>query len=274
MLKKIVSGGQTGADRAALDIALKFNMNHGGWIPKGRRAEDGPLKEKYRLTETGSEDYRERTKLNVIDSHGTVILSRGELTGGSKFTRTFAKLMGRPNCYVDLSQSEEFEAAVILKSFILENQILVLNVAGPRQSTMPGIYADVKTILEVLLYLLFLDTRKDRETRAYIPSEPFREAFPQDLNACMDLLYQDIPLKTRTFMARLEPTDISVLYFTFLDYIRHRVGFDTENKSLLQDCADFESMDDTDFTIEDAVMVILKKFKRELEKDHILRVIQ
>ncbi|OGQ85157.1 MAG: hypothetical protein A2464_12530 [Deltaproteobacteria bacterium RIFOXYC2_FULL_48_10] len=272
MLKKIVSGGQTGADRAALDIAVKFNIDHGGWIPKGRRAEDGPLKEKYRLAETGSEDYRERTKLNVIDSDGTVILSRGDLTGGSKFTRTFAKLMGRPNCYIDLLQSEEFEAAVILKSFILENQIRVLNVAGPRQSTMPGIYADVKIILEVLLYLLFLDTRKDRETRAYIPSEPFREEFPQDLNACMDLLYQGIPLKTRTFIARLKPTDIPVLYFTFLDYIRHRVGFDTENKSLFQDCA--ESMDDTGCSIEDAVMVILKQFKRELEKDHILRVIQ
>src|SRR3989339_403749 len=271
MLKKIVSGGQTGADRAALDVAVKFNIDHGGWIPKGRRAEDGTLKEKYRLAETRSEDYRERTKLNVIDSDGTVILSRGDLTGGSKFTRTFAKLMGRPNCYIDLLQSEEFEAAVILKSFILENQIRVLNVAGPRQSTMPGIYADVKIILEVLFYLLFLNTRKDRETRAYIPSEPFREEFPQDLNACMDLLYQGIPLKTRTFIARLKPTDIPVLYFTFLDYIRHRVGFDTENKSLFQDCA--ESMDDTGCSIEDAVMVILKQFKRELEKDHILRVI-
>ncbi len=116
----------------------------------------------------------------------------------------------------------------------------------------------------------------DRQPRHHIHDgiEFFLIRFHLYLNACMDLLYQDIPLKTRTFMARLEPTDISVLYFTFLDYIRHRVGFDTENKSLLQDCADFESMDDTDFTIEDAVMVILKKFKRELEKDHILRVIQ
>lgn len=272
MLKKIISGGQTGADRAALDVAVKFNIDHGGWVPKGRRAEDGPLKEKYRLTETGTDDYRERTRLNIIDSHGTVIISRGDLTGGSKFTQTFAKKVGKPNCYIDLLQSEEFEAAVILKSFILENQIQVLNVAGPRQSSIPGIYADVKTVLEVTLYLLFLDTRKDRETRAYIPSGPFREEFPQELNACIDLLSQDIPLKTRIFIAKAEQTDIPMLYFTFLDYIRHRVGFDTENKSLLQDCV--ESVNDTDCSIEDAVMVILKQFKHELEKDHILRVIQ
>ena len=272
MLTKIISGGQTGADRAALDVAVKFNIDHGGWIPKGRRAEDGPLKGKYRLTETETDDYRERTKLNIMDSQGTVIISRGDLTGGSKFTQTFAKLVGRPNCYIDLLQSEEFEAAVVLKSFILENQIQVLNVAGPRQSSIPGIYADVKTVLEVTLYLLFLDTRKDRETRAYIPSGPFREEFPQEFNACIDLLYRDMPLKTRTFIAKAEQTDILMLYFIFLDYIRHRVGFDTENKLLLQDCA--EAMDDTDCIIEDAVMVILKQFKHELGKDHILRVVQ
>nr|NJM01107.1 hypothetical protein [Desulfobacula sp.] len=272
MLAKIISGGQTGADRAALDVAVKFNIDHGGWVPRGRRTEDGPLKRKYRLTETQTDDYRERTKLNVMDSQGTVIISRGDLTGGSKLTQTVAKQVGRPHCVIDLFNFEEFEAAVILKSFILENQIQVLNVAGPRQSSVPGIYADVKTVLEVMLYLLFLDTRKDKEIRSYLPSGPFREEFPQELNACMDLLYRDIPLRTRIFIARTGQTEILALYFLFLDYIRHRVGFDTENKSLLQDCA--ESMGDTDCGIEDAVMVILKQFKHELENDHILRVIQ
>ncbi len=272
MLKKIISGGQTGADRAALDVAIKFNMEHGGWVPKGRRAEDGPLKEKYKLTETETEDYRERTKLNVMDSHGTVIFSRGDLTRGSKFTQTFAKVVGRSNCHIDLSRSEEFEAAVILKSFIMENQIRILNVAGPRQSSLPGIYADVKTILEVMLYLLFLDTRQDSMTRPYVPSGPFREDFPEDLRTCIDLLYQDTPLKTRMFIAKKEQADISILYFSFLDYIRHRVGFDMENKLLFKECAAL--IQEEGCTIEDAVMVILKQFKFELEKDHILRLVQ
>ena len=272
MLKKIISGGQTGADRAALVVAIKFNIDHGGWVPRGRRAEDGPLKEKYRLTETETEDYKERTKQNIIDSHATVIISRGEPTGGSKFTQTFAKVVGRPNCHIDLLQSEEFEAAINLKSFILENQIQILNVAGPRQSSLPGIYADVKTVLEVTLYILFLDTQKDKMTRAYIPSGLVREDFPQNLKDGIDLLYQGMPLRTRMFIAKAEQADISILYFTFLDYIRHRVGFDVENKMLLKDCAGL--IEDTDCTIEDAVMVILKQFKQELEKDHILRVVQ
>ncbi len=271
MLKKLISGGQTGADRAALDVAIKFNIDHGGWIPKGRRTEDGPLNEKYRLTETETEDYRERTRQNIIDSHATVIISRGDLTGGSKFTQTFAKVVGRSNCYIDLLQSEEFEAAMILKSFILENQIRILNVAGPRQSSLPGIYADVKTILEVALYLLFLDTRKDKVTRAYIPSDPIREDFPENLKSSIDLLYRDLPLKTRNFIAKSEQTDIPMLYFTFLDYIRRRVGFDVENNMLLKNCATL--IEDTACSIEDAVMVILKQFKHELEKDHVLRLI-
>ncbi|OGR28411.1 MAG: hypothetical protein A2277_08760 [Desulfobacterales bacterium RIFOXYA12_FULL_46_15] len=271
MIKKIISGGQTGADRAALDVAIKFNIDHGGWVPKGRRAEDGPLKGKYRLTETQTEDYRERTKLNVIDSHGTAIISRGGLTGGSKFTHTFAKVVGRPDCLIDLSHSEEFEAALMLKSFIIENQILVLNVAGPRQSSLPDIYADVKTVLEVTLYLLFLDARQDNLTRAYLPPGPIKEDFPEDMKTCIDILYRDMPLKTRMFVAKTEQADISTLYFIFLDYIRHRVGFDTENKLLLQNCA---AWIEDDCTIEDAVMAILKQFKHELEKDHILRLVQ
>jgi len=201
-----------------------------------------------------------------------VIIVRGDLTRGSKFTQTFAKVVGRPNCHIDLSQSEEFEAAVILKSFIMENQIRILNVAGPRHSSLPGIYEDVKTILEVTLYLLFLDTRQDSMSRIYVPSGSFREDFPGDLTACVELLYQDMPLKSRMFIARTEQADISILYFTFLDYIRHRVGFDMENKKLLKDCALL--IEKEDCTIEDAVMVILKQFKLDLEKDHILRLVQ
>jgi hypothetical protein len=78
MITKIISGGQTGADRAALDFALKFNIPHGGWIPKGRIAEDGPLPAKYQLQEMPTSSYPKRTEQNVIDSDGTLILSRGK----------------------------------------------------------------------------------------------------------------------------------------------------------------------------------------------------
>ena len=86
MIKKIISGGQTGADRAALDTAIKIGIPQGGWIPKGRITEEGPLPDKYQLQEMSSDSYPERTEQNVIDSDGTLIISRGPLTGGSLYT--------------------------------------------------------------------------------------------------------------------------------------------------------------------------------------------
>ncbi|MDB4442552.1 putative molybdenum carrier protein [bacterium] len=87
MIQKIISGGQTGADRAALDVALKLGILHGGWIPKGRMAEDGPLPEIYHLREMPTDSYEARTEKNVQDSDGTLIIARGKLTGGTDYTR-------------------------------------------------------------------------------------------------------------------------------------------------------------------------------------------
>lgn len=269
MLKKIISGGQTGADKAALDVAIKFNIEHGGWIPKGRKTEKGPLPLKYRLNEMDTADYRARTEQNIVDSHGTVIISRGELTGGSKLTQSFAEFIGRPNCYIDLLNTEEFEASIILKSFILENEIQTLNVAGPRLSHHPGIYMDVKTILETMLYLLFLDTHQDECLKEHIPAGPVKENFPQTLKEAIDSLCDDLPLKTKIFIARLESHNIHSLYFTLLEYVRQRVGFDRGNPPFLKECS--IKMKDDKCTIEDAVMEILKQFKQHLEKDHLLR---
>ncbi|MBC2704413.1 putative molybdenum carrier protein [Desulfobacula sp.] len=272
MLKKIISGGQTGADRAALDVAIKFNIEHGGWLPKGRKTEKGPLPAKYQLNEMDTADYKARTEQNILDSHGTVIISRGRLTGGSKLTQSFAEFIDRPNCYIDLLNTEEFEASMILKSFIMENNIQTLNVAGPRLSHHPGIYMDVKTVLEIMLYLLFLDTRKDRGLKKYIPSCPVKEDFPQTLEESIGLLCDDLPLKTRIFIAKLERDNIHMLYFTLLEYVRQRVGFDRGNQSLLKECS--IKMKDDKCTIEDAVMEILKQFKQYLETDHLLRMIK
>ncbi len=96
MIKKIVSGGQTGADQAALDAAIKLDIPHGGWMPKGRITEDGPLPEKYQLEEMPTSSYVERTEQNVLDSDGTLIVSHGMLTGGSAYTREVALEHKRP----------------------------------------------------------------------------------------------------------------------------------------------------------------------------------
>lgn len=272
MLKKIISGGQTGADRAALDVAVKFNIPHGGWIPKGRRTESGPLPEIYRLQEMKTDDYRERTKRNIQDSHGTAIISHGRLTGGSKLTKNHAKLINRPHIHIDLLSTEDFEASIFLKSFILENRIEVLNVAGPRLSHDPAIYSDVKMVLEASLYLLFLDAHKDKEMEPYVPEQTADHAFPETVAEAVSLICKDLTLKSRTFIARMPGSHVLQVYFGFLDYIRRRIGFDAGNNPLLADCLDMLKLPDA--TVEDAVMLIVKALKQQLEKDHLLRVVK
>ncbi|WP_136795660.1 putative molybdenum carrier protein [Desulfosediminicola ganghwensis] len=151
ILKKIVSGGQTGADRAALDAAIEHGFAHGGWLPKGRKTEDGPLPEKYALQEMTSSDYRKRTRQNVIDSDGTLIVSHGGLTGGSLLTLVEAKKMGSPCLHLDLEQVNGSEALLLLVAWLIENSIKTLNVAGPRASSDPVIYQQVYLLVSGLL---------------------------------------------------------------------------------------------------------------------------
>ena len=146
-LERILSGGQTGADRAALDWAIAHGVPHGGWCPRGRRAEDGPIAARYVLLETPSRDYEQRTRWNVRDSDGTLIVSRAaQLTGGSEFTARCAERLGRPWLHAHPGADE----AERLRGFLERHRIGTLNVAGPRASNDPGIYGYVIELLERL----------------------------------------------------------------------------------------------------------------------------
>ncbi len=272
MLKKIISGGQTGADLAALDFAIKFNVPHGGWIPLGRKTESGKLPIKYQLKEMETRDYKSRTKQNILDSQGTAIISRGRLTSGSWLTRSFAKVEGKPNCHINLINSDIFEASIILQSFIVENQIEILNVAGPRASHDSCIYFDVKSILEALLYQIFLDSSQEDQIKELLPANSFKEDFPKTKNQAVELIAGDLPLKTKTYVARLDKARIHYLYFGWLDYLRHRVGLDSGNEILFSRLR--QDMDTQVFTIEDGVMEILKSLQAYLQTGYELKVIK
>jgi len=141
---KIVSGGQTGVDRGALDAAIALELAHGGWCPRGRLAEDGRIPRRYRLQECDTPEYRVRTERNVVDSDGTLILHGGRLAGGTELTRRLALQFGKPHMVVDLQQPLPRED---LRQWIAEHQIETLNVAGPRESQCPGIAARARQYL-------------------------------------------------------------------------------------------------------------------------------
>ncbi len=148
MIDKIVSGGQTGADRAALDVAVELGLATGGWIPHGRRAEDGTVPQRYEgLIEADSESYECRTELNVRDSDATVVFSFGPPTGGSALTVRLARSLEKPLLALDLERSTADEAIARLRRWLSETRPHVLNVAGPRLSQEPRIAEATAIIL-------------------------------------------------------------------------------------------------------------------------------
>ena len=148
---KIISGGQTGVDRAALDFAIQHGLEHGGWCPRGRLAEDGIIPLIYQLRETDSAEYEARTEKNVLASDATLIVTREkELSCGTAFTKSRAEQHSRPVLIVGERDGVAPGAAAVSK-LLEENKVRTLNVAGPRESQAPGLGNFVRELLAAAL---------------------------------------------------------------------------------------------------------------------------
>ena len=148
LFTRIVSGGQTGVDRAALDVALALGVPCGGWCPRGRRAEDGPLDERYPLQETPWDGYPQRTEWNVRDSDGTLVLTDGPADRGTAFSIRVAERHGKPCLVLDLAGRPSLDD---VRAWARAHVVRVLNVAGSRESSAPGIYNLAAAFLRELL---------------------------------------------------------------------------------------------------------------------------
>lgn len=146
--QKIISGGQTGADRAGLDAGLEAGLPVGGYVPRGRLSEDGQVPDKYPMTETGSKDYKSRTKRNILESDGTLIINIGPMKGGTALTAKIAQENNRPLMIVQLDDDYQVGAVI---NWLEENRIQTLNIAGPRESKLPGIHDKAKQFLKEVL---------------------------------------------------------------------------------------------------------------------------
>lgn len=271
MIQKIISGGQTGVDRAALDAAIKLTIPHGGWIPQGRLTEDGPLPSKYQLQETGSTSYADRTEKNVLDADATLIISRGPLTGGSEYTREMAVKHRRLWLHIDLKKIPAFQAAIAINDWISKKQIATLNVAGPRASKDPKIYQDALNILESSYYLGLVQGGAAGDNliseTALQPSQP-----PQNINEAVASLIARMPLKDKATVANMSPEELPTLYSSLGDYILNSFGLLAGNPKLMDACR-MEA--DGSFEHEkDAAAVIIEALWKKLRRTHKLRVVK
>jgi len=267
MILKIVSGGQSGVDRAALDVAIKLGIPHGGWVPKGRLAEDGPLSETYRMRETPTANYSERTEKNVIDSDGTLIISRGELTGGSEATREMALKHARPWLHVDLNRTSAFLSAVRITEWLRVHRIRTLNVAGPRASKDPRIYHDTLSLLESVHFLSLAPSAGTNKSMAEAAAEP--KSLPANVRQVVDRLLGELPFKDRVTIANMSESELPTLHRSLGEHILNRYGLAGDNMALVRSLRWTARRALTDES--DAAGIIIRELWKRLRATHTLR---
>jgi putative molybdenum carrier protein len=236
MIQKIISGGQTGADQAALDIAIKLGIPYGGWIPKGRPTENGKLPDKYKLKEMQTKSYPKRTEQNVIDSDGTLIITHGKLTGGSKLTQKVARKHDRPFIHINLNKTLLFMASSKINSWIIENGIEVLNVAGSRASKDSEIYKNAFYVVEGAVLLGLVKANAGNCLNDYQVD---------DIDQIVEDIISELPLGEKVSMANMDKEAVEVLQSVFDLYIKSKIGSEHEEEYTLIMKALWERLQDT-----------------------------
>ncbi len=254
-----------------MDVALKLGIPHGGWIPKGRKAEDGPLPEIYRLKEMPTGSYPKRTEQNVLDSDGTLIIARGKLAGGSDFTRKMTLKHKKQLLGIDLNLIGHYDAASLAASWIKLQRVQILNVAGPRASDDTQIYSDVVIILEQVVKIL---TNEDRKSKIGLkhPDKGRPSTPPTTVQEAVDRLIDELSLKDKATIAGMVEHDLATLQTNLGAYIGSQFGIWSGNRELLDSCSviSLDARLHPDF----APSVIIKKLWKCLQETHKLRVVK
>jgi hypothetical protein len=265
MIKKIISGGQTGADQAALDAAIKWNIPHGGWIPKGRLTEAGKLPDRYMMQEMPTDSYSARTEQNVIDSDGTVIISHGPLTDGSKHAREMAIKYIKPWLHLDLNEKDVSKSARTVSDWVIKNNIGILNVAGPRASNDPSIYQAVMHLMTMFLIMDLIDITMSISQKPL----PFKTI---SLERAVTSITARMSLRERCYVANMLEKDLFYLEFTLGAYIRKTFGLDSGHEALADACR--KTMGKDKINDDEIARVIIMELWKKLRETHLLRVVK
>lgn len=274
MLKKIISGGQIGADQAALDAAIKYNFPHGGWIQKGRKTQIGIVPDKYNLKEMSVSGYKDRIEQNVIKSDGTVIISHGDLSGGADYSQKMAEKYARPCLIIDLNETPAFHASSKINKWIIENKIETMNVTGSRASEDSDIYKNTVYIIEGAILLGLVNakageyltdhSRKEYLEKAHIP--------PKTIDEAVERMISDLDLESKVKIANMDIENLIHIHNELYIYLKNAFGVWHGNKELLADC---RAVSEEPLYNEDAAtFVILKAVWEKLRGTHTLRIVK
>lgn len=276
MIRKIISGGQEGVERAALDVALKLNIAHGGWIPYWREEEDRILTRTYRLQTMRHGNFVLAALQNVLDSDGVLIISQGDPSGNSALNRRLADKHRHPCIYIDLDRVPAFDAARRIETWIADHGIEVLNVTGPKESGQFDLYKTTLGILETVFQLVLIEPRRyeyNPLTPAGSGAERRLEAFirlPRSVEEAVEVLMGKLTFQERTRIANMERKRLTALAPSLGTYIKNEFRMWKGNDPLIDDCrllSDFEEEAPAD-------VIIRELWKRLQNSDKVLRVVK
>ncbi len=275
MIIKVISGGQAGVERAALDAALKFMIDCGGWIPDWRAKEDDALAKTYRMVVLEGANHVQATEQNVQSADGVLVVARGEVTGNAALHLRLAERHHRPVLVLDLDRIGAFEAAKSAESWIQENEIKVLNVTGTQPGSDADIYRKASGIFEALFQLMIIDPRRyeggpaEEATRADRRLQDFVR-IPETVDEAVAALQSSLSFQDRSRIANMPVERLDALMPSLGAYVKNEFRLWQGNQPLVQDCRARSGGAE-----EDPSRVIVRALWKALQgSDRVLRVVK
>ncbi len=266
IVRKIVSGGRSGVERAALDLAIQLGIAHGGWIPHGRMVDDGRLASRYRMTEAARNGGPVSDEANLEISDGLLLLTRGPLSGPATEVLAKAQAHQHPYLLIDLDRHTRFQSSLLINSWLKSEQIEVLFITGPTANEDHRIYRDTIECFRTAWWALMMaepvPTRNSHETR---PDQPC------SLVEAVERLERELPLKDKVTIANMSADEILGLNATLGRYVQKQFGIWEGNGDLIRSCR--QAADRPQLADDEIATLIIDRLARELRKTHKLRVL-
>ena len=263
MIEKIISGGRTPVERGALNAAVELGIPYGGWTPGSPMIEDDPSRDRHQLAEVFSSNHDDAAMENEVAFDGMLIISHGKPTGDAGVAKDMAEKQGRPCLHIDLTVIRGFSAAQTIKSWLANNGVKTLYVTGPPTDDESRTCDDTVRMLKAVYYLFFIEEKR------YEGAKPL---YPRTLDAAVDRLMSEVPLKDKVLIAKMDKDDLHLLDNTLGAYIRDRYGLLLKRGELIRDCR-FNAKD-RDLDPEQASALIIEAFWKRVRETHLLRAVK
>lgn len=275
MITRILSSEEPGVELAALDVARKLGIPHGGWTSKGRHRHTRELLSLYQLTETASFGFQEAVEKNVIDADGTLVISHGQRDQRLHYAIEMSLKHERQFLHVDLTQYPPFEAASLINSWVTIQKARRVFITGESEEKQSKIYNDAHRILETAIYLGFVKSDLlpwHGGVGTDVSPEGKSELLPQSVPEAVERLKKSLPLKERAIMANMKSNELAKLRSGLGEYIKQKFGLYGTNSALLKSCADIGKLSMP--LAEEACSVIIRALWEDLQATHKLRVLK